>query len=253
MVWWEKTFPLQPGETSVDGQVSSSEESELESDAETKRWTIMHRVCCCSSSLSFVVIQLNEEYFYRSITKTRKRPSKGSKPKQKRLRVQATQILHPQKPKPSSSKPQPVQSVFEQAIGKAQQPSKIGVKLADTISAIFEAGSQRIQAQEEKGTQCRFVYVRTTGFFVKDIITEQEFWLMQHDWWPRLNAICRVMFDDLGSSWPGSKFSSNIVQLAMMMVRLNAVNLSTWYLSAYLICYFNVYRIFLPYLYATSK
>ena len=45
-----------------------------------------------------------------------------------------------------------MQSVFEQAVGKPQQPSKIGVKLADTISAIFEAGPQKIVAQDEKKT-----------------------------------------------------------------------------------------------------
>ena len=37
-------------------------------------------------------------------------------------------------------------------MGKPQQPSKIGVKLADTISAIFEAGPQKIVAQDEKKT-----------------------------------------------------------------------------------------------------
>jgi hypothetical protein len=89
---------------------------------------------------------------YFSATQVRKRPSTGSKPKQKRLRVQASQILHQNQPKLSTSKPHPVQSVFEQAVGKPQQPSKIGVKLADTISAIFEAGPQRIAVQDEKMT-----------------------------------------------------------------------------------------------------
>ena len=90
--------------------------------------------------------------FYFSTTQIRKRPSTGTKPKQKRLRVQASQILHQNQPKLSTSKPQPVQSVFEQAVGKPQQPSKIGVKLADTITAIFEAGPQRILAQDEEKT-----------------------------------------------------------------------------------------------------
>ncbi|CAB3982801.1 RNA-binding 40 [Paramuricea clavata] len=116
--------PPFPGETPVDDHVSSSEESELESDTENK-----------------------------STTQMRKRPSTGSKPKQKRLRVQASQILHQNQPKLSTSKPQPVQSVFEQAVGKPQQPSKIGVKLADTITAIFEAGPQRILGQDEEKTE----------------------------------------------------------------------------------------------------
>ena len=66
--------------------------------------------------------------------------------------MQASQILHPNQPKLSTSKPRPVQSVFEQAVGKPQQPSKIGVKLADTISAIFEAGPQRIVEQADDKT-----------------------------------------------------------------------------------------------------
>ena len=91
-------------------------------------------------------------FSYSSTTQIRKRPSSGNKPKQKRLRVQASQILHQSQPKPCASKAQPVQSVFEQAVGKPQQPSKIGVKLADTISAIFEAGPQRLVAQHEEKT-----------------------------------------------------------------------------------------------------
>ena len=91
-------------------------------------------------------------FSYSSTTQIRKRPSSGNKPKQKRLRVQTSQILHQNQPKPCASKAQPVQSVFEQAVGKPQQPSKIGVKLADTISAIFEAGPQRLVARDEEKT-----------------------------------------------------------------------------------------------------
>ncbi|XP_028391536.1 RNA-binding region-containing protein 3-like [Dendronephthya gigantea] len=114
--------PPFPGETQTEENVSSSEESELESDNETTR----------------------------AIHEARKRPSTGKKPKQKRLRVQASQLLHPNQPKLSTSKPHAVQSVFEQAVGKPQQPNKIGMKLADTISAIFEAGPQMIVANDDE-------------------------------------------------------------------------------------------------------
>ena len=91
-------------------------------------------------------------FYLFSNTLTRKRPSTSTNPKVKRLRVQPAQLLHKPTPKlPPSSRQQPVRSVFEQAVGVAQQPTKIGVKLADTISAIFEAGPQIMMLPENKG------------------------------------------------------------------------------------------------------
>lgn len=123
------TPPFPDGKTSMEDNITSSEESEIESDTETK--TASHNPI-------------------------RKRPSTATKPKVKRLRVQPSQLLHQTTSKlPSSSRQQStksVGSVFEQAAGIPQHSSKIGVKLADTISAIFEAGPQMILLPEEEIT-----------------------------------------------------------------------------------------------------
>ena len=87
-----------------------------------------------------------------SSNQNRKRPAPGAKPKVKRLRVQPSQLLQqPTAKLAPSSRQQPVQSVFEQAVGIPQHSTKIGVKLADSISAIFEAGPQQmVPLPEEK-------------------------------------------------------------------------------------------------------
>lgn len=100
-------------------------------------------------SINFFRILLFISSFTRT-NATQKRPSTGSKPKAKRLRVQATQLIHQNQPK-LSSKPVTVQSVFEQAVGKPQQSTnKIGQKLAETISAIFDAAPSRLSLEDEQ-------------------------------------------------------------------------------------------------------